>query len=116
LNPLRFAPESTPGVEIAVSLVVKLACRFHDDKRDFIGGQRFFQSLEAGRIIADALAKTDTVDARMLAILGESLGPGITRRRPAASRPCRNSCMAAMPPSPRGPPFLTASARARPSG
>ena len=50
------------GVEIAVSLVVKLACRFHDDKRDFIRGQRFFQSLEAGRIIADGELLANRMD------------------------------------------------------
>jgi hypothetical protein len=50
------------GAEIAVSLAVKLARRLHDDKRDFIGGQRFFQSFEAGRIIADGELLANRMD------------------------------------------------------
>ncbi len=45
-----------------MSLAVKLACRLHDDKHDLIGGQRFFQSLEAGRIIADGELLANRMD------------------------------------------------------
>jgi transposase len=70
------------------------------------------------RLFAQAigtLAKSDRVDARMLAILGESLDPPSPRRPPNSSRTCRSSSMAATPPSPRAPRFSIGSPPAKPN-
>ena len=113
---LKRLKKSLAAYEVAL-VVMEATGKFHREAHRNLSAGGFAVAIVnplRSRLFAEAigaLAKPDTVDARMLAIL-----PAPPRRRPASSRPCRNSCMAAMPPSPRGPPFLTASARAWPSG
>ena len=61
------------------------------------------------------LAKTDRVDARMLAIMGESLTPTPSPLPPKSSKTFRNWRGAARASSMFGPPFSTRWAKARPA-